>query len=110
MAEPTLQQIFGANAVQTATTITITKADLPGLTPAADNRAEQLFVGILIKAMDYLTQSNFDTNPDQSIIVSYPDFNAQTLVTRNNQQFRQHTINALLHKPDTASAVNPNDY
>lgn len=46
----TLQQLFGANADQTATALTITKADLPGLTPAADNRAEQLLVAILLQA------------------------------------------------------------
>lgn len=41
MAEPSLTEVFGPGATQTATTLTITKADLPGLTAAIDNRAEQ---------------------------------------------------------------------
>ena len=49
MQNLTLQQIFGANATQTATTLTITKADLSGLTSAANNRAEQTFVAILLQ-------------------------------------------------------------
>ncbi|OLP19821.1 hypothetical protein BST81_03565 [Leptolyngbya sp. 'hensonii'] len=42
-----LADIFGASAIQDGTTLTITKADLPGLTPTMNNRAEQLLVGIL---------------------------------------------------------------
>ena len=100
MAEPSLVQIFGDNAIQSASTITISKADLPGLTPSANNSAESLIVGIILKAMQHLTQSNFDSNFDQSITILIPDFNAQSLVLRNNQQYRQHTISINLHKID----------
>ena len=110
MAEPTLTQIFGAGATQTATTLTISKADLTGLTASANNSAESLFVGMLLNAMNSLTQANFDSNPDQSLVVAIPAFNAQTLVTRNDQRFRQHTINALLHKLDTSGMIDPDDY
>ncbi len=50
MAEPTLQQVFGANVTQDANTITISKADLAsvGLTASANNRGEQLFTAILL--------------------------------------------------------------
>lgn len=50
MLNLTLQQIFGTNAAQTATTLTIQKADFPTLTAAADNRAEQLLVALLLQA------------------------------------------------------------
>ena len=107
MAEPTLQQIFGANATQTSATITITKADLPGLTPAADNRAEQLFVAVLLQAKSFLTSANQDTNPEQSITI---EDSFQTLVTRNNQQYRQNTQSVNLQKIDTTAGIDPDDY
>ncbi|MBC1242280.1 hypothetical protein GNE10_35350, partial [Nostoc sp. 2RC] len=58
MAEPTLTQVFGANATQDATTITITKADLTGvgLTAASENTAESLFTAIVLKAQTALTE------------------------------------------------------
>ena len=65
MAEPTLVEVFGAGATQTATTITIAKADLAGLTPSATNTAEALFAGIYKKAAVNLNQTNYGTNVDQ---------------------------------------------
>ena len=87
MAEPTLTQVFGTNAAQTATTLTITKADLTGLTASANNSAESLFVAILLKAKSYLTTTNYEANIDQSVVIETPGFNAQSLVTRNNAQY-----------------------
>ena len=46
-----LERLFGAGATQTAATLTISKADLTGLTAAADNRAEQLLVAILARCL-----------------------------------------------------------
>ena len=42
MPEPTLTQVFGANATQSAANITIAKSDLAtvGLTASANNTAE----------------------------------------------------------------------
>jgi hypothetical protein len=50
----TLTQLFGASATQSATELVIKKNDLVavGLTPASSNRAEQLLVGILLKALE----------------------------------------------------------
>ena len=52
MPEPTLTQIFGAGAAQTATVLTIAKADLAavGLTASSTNTAESLFVALLLQA------------------------------------------------------------
>ena len=110
MAEPTLQQIFGTGATQTATTITIVKADLPGLTPAADNRAEPVFVGILLRAKSFLTPANQEANSEQSITITDPDFNADSLVQRNNQTYRQKTQSVNLQKLDTSTEIDPDDY
>lgn len=44
--ELSLSDVFGPGATQTATSITILKADLAGLTPDANNRADSLVAGI----------------------------------------------------------------
>lgn len=112
MAEPTLTAIFGAAATQTATTITITKADLTavGLTATATNTAESLFVALLLKAKEVLTPLASETNADQSVIIALPDFNAQTLVTRNNQTYRQSSFTVNLQKLDAGNLIDPDDY
>lgn len=107
MAEPTLQQVFGAGATQTATTITITKADLTGLTASATNTAESLFVALLLKAGASLTDANLQTNPDQSISI-VDSF--ESLVTRNNTSYRQKTYSVNLQKLDANTPISPNDY
>lgn len=110
MAEPTLTQVFGAGAVQDATTFTITKADLTGLTASANNSAESLFVAILLKAKSYLTTVNYEANIDQSVVIETPGFNAQSLVTRNNAQYRQYSETVNLYKVDSSSAIDPDDF
>ncbi|BAY89655.1 MULTISPECIES: hypothetical protein [unclassified Tolypothrix] len=110
MAEPTLQQVFGAGATQDATSITILKADLvsTGFTSATSNRAEQIFVAILLKADDYLNETNQGT--DNDIQVTIADSGYPSIVTRNNAQYRQTTYNVNLQKADSGSTVDPNDY
>lgn len=113
MAEPTITQIFGANATQTSTTITITKNDLVAvsLTPSATNTAEALLAAILLKARAYLTQSAFDSNTDQSIVIA-PGFDS--IVQRDDGTgnvigYRQNQLNVNLHKLD-AGEIDPDDY
>jgi hypothetical protein len=109
MAEVTLLQIFGANATQTTTTLTITKADLAsvGLTASANNTAESLLVALLLKAMTYLSPTNQETNPDIQITIdpSYP-----SIVYRNDLNYRQNTYTVALQKPDTGFTIDPDDY
>jgi hypothetical protein len=109
MAEPTLQQLFGANASQTATTLTITKADLIRLTPSASNTAEQLLAGILVTAQSYLTEANFNANIDQSITIAN-GFTSITVRGDNNASYRSDSVTVTFSKVDTQSAINPNDY
>ena len=109
MAEPTLIQVFGTGALQDATTITISKTDLEtvGLTPVASNRAESILAAIVKLASNYLTETNFDSDIDQSITI-VP--NEDTLITRNNVRYRQASMTVEFSKPDQASVFSPMDY
>jgi hypothetical protein len=110
MAEPTLQDIFGAGATQTATTITILKADLP-ITAAATNRGEQVLAGIVKKASTALSATNFSTNTDQSISI-VPGFESLIYRTVNNVQttFLQTPLTVNFVKVQSSSGVTPDDY
>jgi hypothetical protein len=109
MAEPTLVQVFGANATQNATTLTIDKADLPRLTPSASNTAESLLTGILLRGQTQLTKTNFDGNLDQSIYVEsgFPGF---VFRGTNNDSYRVDSLTVSLTKPDTSAVIDPDDY
>lgn len=113
MAEPTILEVFGANATQTATTITIIKADLSAvsLTASASNTAESLLAAIVLKAQAALTQAAFEANPDQSVVVE-PGFDS--IVQRDNGagtfvNYRQNQLTVSLYKPD-AGGIDPDDY
>jgi hypothetical protein len=110
MAEPTLQEVFGAGATQTATTITILKADL-GITATATNRGEQLFAGIVKKAAIDLSTTNFGTNADQSIAMS-PGFDSITYRTINGVQtaYLQNQLTINFAKVQTSAGITPDDY
>jgi hypothetical protein len=109
MAEPTLTQIFGANATQSSSTLTISKTDLAavGLTPSTSNTAESLWVSLLLLAKAQLTGANQETNPEQSITI---EDSFESLVTRNNQRYRQKTMSVNLEKLDTGAGIDPDDY
>jgi hypothetical protein len=111
MAEPLLTEVFGTGATQTATTITILKADLD-LTATATNRAEQLLAGIIKKAAATLTPANYGTNPDQSVNMA-PGFDS--LVYRTDTvgvttTHLQTQIAVNFSKPQATSGVTPDDY
>lgn len=67
MAEPTLENIFGAGATQDASTLTISKTALAsvGLTPQAANTGESLLAAILKLAANTLTATNQTLNEKQ---------------------------------------------
>lgn len=109
MAEPTLISVFGAGATQTANTITINKADLPGLTAAATNTAESLVVGLLLRFQSSLTKTGFGADLDQSIYVEsgYPTF---AFRGSNNSQYRVDQLTINFAKVDTTSIIDPDNY
>lgn len=108
MPEPTLTQVFGINATQTATTLTIAKADLVGLTAAADNRVEALVVAILLKAKVYLNSTTQETNPDIQITIEESDY--QNFILRNAKSYRRRTLSVNLDQLDTVGAIDPDSY
>jgi hypothetical protein len=110
MAEPTLQEIFGAGATQTATTITILKSDLP-MTAAAVNRGEQTFAAIVKKASTKLNPTDFATNGDQSITIA-PGFDSLTYRTigSNQETLLQTQLTLNFAKVQATSGVTPDDY
>jgi hypothetical protein len=110
MAEPTLQEIFGTGATQTATTITILKSDLP-MTAVAVNTGERVFAAIAKKASLALTTTSFSTNVDQNInaqagfdSIIYRTFNSTQASYLNTQL----TFN--FAKLVTTAGVTPDDY
>ncbi|MEH2456540.1 hypothetical protein [Nostoc sp.] len=109
MPEPTLVQIFGANATQDAATVTLHKADFAatGFTPASSNTAESILGGILAFSQPTLTAVNQASNPDQSVIISDSNDN---LVTRATVQYRRKTKVVSFDKPDSGTTFNPSDY
>lgn len=108
MAEPTLVQVFGANATQTATDLVIKKSDLAavGLTAAADNTAESLLVALVLNAGTYLTATNQETNADIQVTI---EKGLDSFTTRNNQNYRQYSYTVDMQKLDP-SVVSPADF
>jgi hypothetical protein len=110
MSEPTLQDIFGANATQTATEIIIKKADLP-MTAVANNRGEQAFSAIVKHAATALTPANYTANADQSISIA-PGFEQIIYRTVNSTQaaYLQTPLNINFTKGQTSAGITPDDY
>lgn len=109
MTIPSLTDVFGAGATQTATTITIAKADLPGLTASATNNGQQLLAGILLKAAAKLTAANRTSDPDVKITI---DYGGQTIfpIAGTTNLDRQDSYSVLLYKQVPRADVDPDDY
>jgi hypothetical protein len=110
MAEPTLQEIFGAGATQDATSITILKSDLP-MTSAAVNRGEQCFAAIVKKASSTLSTTDFATNGDRSISIA-PGYDSLIYRTIGTVQetLLQTQLNINFAKVQATAGVTPDDY
>jgi hypothetical protein len=111
MPKPTLIEVFGTNASQTATSFTISKNDLisVGLTASATNSAEALLAAIILKAKAYLTEAAFEANIDQSLFVG-TGFKSTTVRGTNNTQYITDQLVLNLAKIDPLSPLDPDDY
>jgi hypothetical protein len=111
MAEPTIQDIFGAGATQTATSITILKADLPTLTASLTNRGEQMFMAILLRARQNLTVAARNLDLDRSVAIEdgFDQVLSRTVDGTTNNYY-QSGITISAQKINTNSALNANDY
>lgn len=109
MAEPTLAEVFGANASQTATTLTIDKGDLSptGLTPSATNTAESILAAIIKRLLSNLTVEYQLLNPDQSISLQIA--NPTIYQSPHGDRYRQ-TIVISFDSPHTDPGLVPDDY
>jgi hypothetical protein len=107
MAEPSLIEVFGAGATQSATTITILKSDLPGLTASPTNTAESLLAGIILKAATALTTTARDANPDQSIAIEQ---GFDQVAYRGTTAYYQSARTITLQKVNTSATIDPDDY
>jgi hypothetical protein len=110
LANPSLEDIFGAGASQTINTITIVKADLP-MTALSANNGEQIFAAIAKKAADKLTPATFGTNPDQSIsIVSGYNQTVYRTINGNPVEHLQVPLTINFTKPQLSPGITPDDY
>ena len=108
--EPTLEQVFGVGATQTATTITIQKsapATATGLTPSANNTAESLLGAIVENASIYLTDANFQTNTSQSVTIARQ---SDSIAFRGQDAYTQKPWTLNFNKIAPAPSFDPNDY
>ena len=111
MPQPTLTEVFGSGATQTATTLTISKSALAtvGLTASQDNSAESLLAAILLIAKINLTETKFGSNIDQSIVIDN-GFKSTTIRGNNNTQYLTDQLTVTLAKIDPLSPLDPDDY
>ncbi|MBH8575460.1 hypothetical protein I8752_21095 [Nostocaceae cyanobacterium CENA369] len=108
MAEPTLTDVFGTGTTQDGTSLTILKANLPGLTASSSNTPESLLTGILLKAQTALTSDNRDANIDQSL--SIETTTTPSFTSRNDTVYIRDTITIELDRPAGNLAIDPDNY
>jgi hypothetical protein len=111
MAEPTIQQIFGSNAVITSGVLEITLADFANLTPGTAT-GEGILIAILLNAGVTLTTENWATNPDQSVQIdldNQPSFTSRT-VNNAARLEKSDSIGVTLTKVQGTNTIDPDDY
>lgn len=84
MIDLTFQQIFGANATQTAATITIQKADLTILTATANNGGEQLLIALLLQVHQHF--EGVLTDPQNNVVT---DQNGSAITHDNKKLYEK---------------------
>jgi hypothetical protein len=113
MTEPAAQQIFGANVTQDINILTLEKADFAelGLVPAATNTAESLFVSIVLKSSETLTDANRLLNPDQNIVIGEKTEVITTIFENNaSKRYKVITIPIELYLEQAEITINPMSY
>lgn len=112
MAELSLTDVFGSGATQTATTITISKADLAGLTPSTNNSADSLSVALLNRFTTLYTPTIRSTNKDVSLVAELspiPSIEGDFAATPN-LAYEVSNYQIGVYKLYPSSTPNPNDY
>lgn len=118
MTEPTITQVFGIGATRLAATdpapesglfIPDTAMETAGLNDPPTATAEGHLVAIALGAKAHLTQSNFDTNTEQSIVV---EDGFSNIIQRGEPpiEYRNDPLTINLWKPSTGNIRDPNNY
>jgi hypothetical protein len=108
MTVPSLTDVFGAGATQTADSLTISKADLPTLTASAANNGQELLVGILLQAIKKLNTAGRTADPDIKIELTYTGQTVYPGTGGTND--RQDSYTVVLHKDVAQESVDADDY
>lgn len=118
MAEPSFVQVFGSDATRLPSGATTSSAGLfipdsaliaAGLETPNTASAEGHLAALILISKNHLNQANFDTNIDQSIIVS-DGFSSFTTRGTDNTPYRQDQITLSLAKIDTGATIDPSSY
>lgn len=120
MAEPTLTQVFGEGAQRIASGATVAEGGLfipdsaliaAGLTNPESKSAESHLAAIFVSSKNYLTETNYGTNLDQSIYITN-GIVGKSFTNRgeNNDSYTVDPYTINFTKLDTSSTLNPGDY
>lgn len=107
MAKPTLIEVFGAGATQTATTVTFNKADLLTLTPTTNNTAESILIAIALTAQGKLTTTLRDNDPDVKVAI---ENGFEQTSFRGTTRYNQVALNITAQTLSPASAIDADNY
>lgn len=104
-----LTQLFGAGATQTATSITLQKADFAdiGLDASETNSAQSLFAAIFLKAAQILTEDNQALDISQLILVLR---DLDSLTTRSGNTYTRVGYSVSFDKLTPTIVVDPDDF
>jgi hypothetical protein len=118
MPQPTLSALF-PGATQDITTVTIPKAALTGLTAIASNNADQIFAGLVARAIAYYTPARRDGN-STAVPAVVGDKDVSVIAeegTRNisrdfdsSVDYEEQTIDLSFYKISIGGGLVPNDY
>lgn len=110
MAEPTLTEVFGAAATQTATTLTISKANLAavGLTASATNTAESLLIALVLQAALQLTETARTGDYASRNVTVYSG--GTDLPVQGGNTYRRDQFSILAYRAETLTPVDPDNY
>jgi len=110
MPEPSLQSVFGAGATQTASVLSIAKADLAsvGLTAADANTAESLLVALILLAAKELTEANrAGDTVNRNVTLPYGGQDVSGTVAA---PFLRDAYSVLLYRAYSLSPVDPDQF
>lgn len=111
--ELSLTDVLGPGATQTATTITISKADLAGLTANTNNTADSIAVAILNRFITVYTPTIRSTNKDVSLVAelsSIPSVEGDFTPNAPYAAYTASNYNIAVYKPYPSTTPSPNDY